>query len=775
MIKKSILKTLALGFLSILSGISNAQNTADYRVVPLPMEIIQNQESPFELTRETKIVTGDDSQIMRRNAGFLQQYIKQQTGIETIIATKGGSSRIVLQTGLKSDSPEAYEINVSGDVITLTGASETGVFYGIQTLRKSLPVKKSSSISFPSAVIKDTPRFSYRGMMLDVARHMFSVKEIKTFIDMLALHNINRFHWHLTEDQGWRIEIKKYPRLTEVGSMRKETVIGRNSGRYDGEPYGGFYTQDEIKEIVKYAADQHITIIPEIDMPGHMLAALSAYPELGCTGGPYEVWTQWGVSEDVLCVGKDKTLKFVENVLNEVMDLFPSEMIHIGGDECPKSRWEECPTCQAKIKELGLKADDHHSAEERLQSHFISQVEKIINDRGRKLIGWDEILEGGLAPNATVMSWRGMSGGIEAAKQGHDVVMTPNSHVYFDHYQSTDVARDPLAIGGYSPVERVYSLEPVPSVLSKKQRKHILGAQANLWTEYIPVFEHAQFMVLPRMAALSEVQWMEPENRNYEDFLQRLLKLIEIYKINDYNYAKHIFDLNAEFAPNAKDNTIDVFLSSLTEGDIYYTLNGTAPVKHSPKYKGVIKVDKDAIVMARTYFNGESSRVFSESISFNLATTKPIKSLQPIDKQYGYDGISTLVDGLNGNNNYRTGRWIAFRGNDLEAVIELGSEPVTIREAALTTNVVKGDWIFDVRQFKVLVSDDGESFRTLASRDYDPLQKNDSDGIKNHVLRFDPVKARYVKIIGKSEKSMPEWHGGAGMPGYLFVDEIVIK
>lgn len=775
MIKKSILKTLALGFLSILSGISNAQNTADYRVVPLPMEIIQNQKSPFELSRETKIVTGDDSQIMRRNAGFLQQYIKQQTGIETIIATKGEGSRIVLQTGLKSDSPEAYEINVSSDVITLTGASEAGVFYGIQTLRKSLPVKKSSSISFPSAVIKDTPRFSYRGMMLDVARHMFSVEEIKTFIDMLALHNINTFHWHLTEDQGWRIEIKKYPRLTEIGSMRKETVIGRNSGRYDGEPYGGFYTQDEIKEIVKYASDQHITVIPEIDMPGHMLAALSAYPELGCTGGPYEVWTQWGVSEDVLCVGKDQTLKFVEDVLNEVMDLFPSEMIHIGGDECPKSRWEECPTCQAKIKELGLETDDHHSAEERLQSHFISQVEKIINDRGRKLIGWDEILEGGLAPNATVMSWRGMAGGIEAAKQGHDVVMTPNSHLYFDHYQSTDVSRDPLAIGGYSPVERVYSLEPVPSVLSKKQRKHILGAQANLWTEYIPVFEHAQFMVLPRMAALSEVQWMDPENKKYEDFLQRLLKLIEIYKVNDYNYAKHIFDLNAEFVPNAEDNTIDVYLSSLTNGDIFYTLNRTAPVKHSPKYKGVIKVNKDAKVMARTYFNGESSRVFSESISFNLATTKPIKSLQPVDKQYGYDGISTLVDGLKGNNNYRTGRWIAFRGNDLEAVIELGSEPVTIREAALTTNVVKGDWIFDVRQFEVLVSDDGKNFRTVASRDFAPLQRSDSDGIKNHVLRFDPVEARYVKIIGKSEKSMPEWHGGAGLPGYLFVDEIVIK
>lgn len=776
MIRRKVIRTLLIMALSCISLFSNAQVKVDYNVVPLPQTIEEEVGRGFVVDAKSRIVNREPGNVMmQRNAEFLAGYIEENAGIElTVKSGKKSKGSILLKLGLQHENSEAYKIEVSNNSLVVTGASEAGVFYGIQTLRKAIPVKPVSEIEFPAVTIKDEPRFSYRGMMLDVGRHMFPVDEVKTFIDMLALHNINNFHWHLTEDQGWRIEIKAYPKLTEVGSQRKETVIGRNSGRYDGKPYGGFYTQKEIREIVDYAAKRYINVIPEIDMPGHMMGALASYPEMGCTGGPYEVRTKWGIADEVLCVGNDQTLEFVKNVLNEVMDLFPSEFIHIGGDECPKTRWEECPKCQARIKDLGLKDDEAHTAEEKLQSYFISYAEKIINERGRRMIGWDEILEGGLAPNASVMSWRGMSGGIQAAEMGHDVVMTPNSHVYFDHYQSTDIARDPLAIGGYSPVERVYALEPVPEELTEEESKHILGAQANLWTEYIPVFEHAQFMVLPRMAALCEVQWMQPEQKNYEDFLSRLIPLIEIYKANNYNYAKHIFDIDAEIVPNPEDETIDIYLDALTDGEIFYTLNGTAPVKHSPVYDGVIKIDEDAQIKAVTYFDGEKSRVFSEDITFNKATTKPIEALQPVDAGYKFEGISTLVDGLRGNSNYRTGRWIAFRGNDLEAVIDL-KEKTTIKEAGLSSYVLKGDWIFDMRSFTVQVSNDGKTFETVAQKNYEQLGQSDSNGIRNHILRFDPIETRYVKIIAETEKEMPEWHGGAGKPGYLFVDEIILN
>ena len=373
------------------------------------------------------------------------------------------------------ENPEGYNLTVNSNGVTITG-SEAGVFYGIQTLRKALPVEACSKVVLPAVSINDYPRFSYRGTHLDVSRHFFNKEEIKRLIDMLALHNINRFHWHLTDDQGWRIEIKKYPKLTTIGAYRNETVIGRNSGEYDGVEYGPyFYTQDDCREIVKYAAERHITVIPEIDLPGHMQAAVAAYPEYGCTGGPYEVWKMWGVSTHVLCAGNDATLSFIEDVLSEVIEVFPSEYIHIGGDECPKDQWQICPKCQARIKKLGLKSDSKHSAEMYLQSFVISHAEKFLNSKGRQIIGWDEILEGGLAPNATVHSWRGVAGGIEAAKQGHNCIMSPNSHLYFDYYQTKYVDDEPLCIGGYVPVEKVYEYEPVDSSLTVEEQKYIIG------------------------------------------------------------------------------------------------------------------------------------------------------------------------------------------------------------------------------------------------------------------------------------------------------------
>ncbi len=536
--KKTVLLFAAMFCIAVFQP--KASNV-DYQVIPMPERIDIQKGEGFVISKSTKILYTAGNEKMKRNAAFLTDYLKENTGILLKSkAAKSGGNAILLKTGLVSKNSEAYEIEVSPKGIVITGASEAGVFYGIQTLRKSIPVAKVQKVKMPAVKISDAPAFAYRGMMLDVSRHFCTVDSVKRWIDMLALHNVNTFHWHLTEDQGWRIEIKKYPRLTEIGSKRTETVIGRNTGKYDGKPHGGFYTQAEAREIVAYAAERYINVIPEIDMPGHMLGALASYPELGCTGGPYQVWRQWGVSDDVLCMGNDKTFEFITDVLNEIMDIFPSKYIHIGGDECPKTNWKKCEKCQARITSLGLKADEHHSAEERLQSYFISYAEKVVNKKGRRMIGWDEILEGGLAPDATVMSWRGMSGGIAAAKMDHDVIMTPNSHLYFDHYQTKETKTEPLAIGGNSPVEKVYNFDPIPGELNAAQRSRIVGVQANLWTEYVPNFRHAEYMVLPRMAALCEVQWSLAYKKDYENFLKRLPTLVEVYKLYNYNYAKHV-------------------------------------------------------------------------------------------------------------------------------------------------------------------------------------------------------------------------------------------
>lgn len=745
----------------------------DYRVVPLPDRIELQAGKPFVITKSTKITYPKGNEKLKRNAAFLAQYIKENTGL-TLKTKQGKATRntIFLKTSMISDNSEAYSLEIGSEKIVVNGNTEAGVFYGIQTLRKSIPVKQTTKIELPAAKINDAPRFGYRGMMLDASRHFSTLDSVKRWIDMLVLHNMNVFHWHLTDDQGWRIEIKKYPGLTEIGSKRSETVIGRNTGKYDGIPHGGFYTQEEAREIVAYAAERHIDVIPEIDMPGHMLGALAAYPDLGCTGGPYEVWRMWGVSDDVLCMGNPRTFTFITDVLNEIMDIFPSKYVHIGGDECPKVNWEKCPKCQAKITELDLKTDEHHTAEERLQSYFINYAEKVVNARGRKIIGWDEILEGGLAPNATVMSWRGMGGGIEAAKQGNDVIMTPNTHLYFDHYQTKDTKDELLAIGGFSTVENVYSLEPQPSSLSEEQKKHIIGVQANLWREYIKSFSHVEYMVMPRMAALSEVQWTKPANKNYDDFIKRLLKLIEIYKQNNYNYAKHLFDITADFAP--KNGALHVTLKTIDDAPIYYTTNGTNPDKNANRYTGVFKIEKDADLKAVVIRGDERSRMLNEKITYSKAAMKNIKALQPLNRQYQYRGINTLIDGLKGTENYRTGRWIAFNGNDLEAIIDFGT-PTEITELILSANVLKGDWIFGARGMGIFTSEDGENFSPLASEKYPVMNQTDRDGIYEYKLKFNKTKTRFVKIFAETEKSMPDWHGGKGSPAFMFVDEITIR
>lgn len=767
------------GCLVALAGLMTSCHSvlqeANYQIIPLPQEIVAVQDDPFALTSRVKILYPEGNEQMQRNAQFLADYLKTATG-KTFAVEAGttGDQAIILGLGLESENSESYRLKVAKNNVTITAPTEAGVFYGIQSLRKSLPVAKGADVSLPAVEINDYPRFGYRGAHFDVSRHFFKVDEVKKYIDMLALHNMNRLHWHLSDDQGWRIEIKGYPKLTEIGSQRKETVIGRNSGKYDGTPYGGFYTQEEAKEIVAYAAERYITVIPEIDLPGHMQAALSAYPELGCTGGPYDVWPMWGVSDDVLCAGEDAVLQFIDGVFKEIIEIFPSKLIHVGGDECPKTKWVTCPKCQARIKQLGLKSDDKHTKEEKLQSFIINHAEKYLNEHGRQIIGWDEILEGGLAPNATVMSWRGEAGGIEAAKQKHNVIMTPNTYLYFDYYQSQDIANEPFAIGGYVPVDKVYNYEPLPAELTPEEQTYIIGVQANLWTEYIPTFSHVQYMVLPRWAALSEVQWSMPDKKNYTDFLTRLPRLISWYEAEGYNYAKHVFDVVAAFQPNSEEGSLDVTLSTLGSAPIHYTLDGTDPTASSPLYEGVLKIKTDASLKAMAIHSNVGGRILSEEIKFNKASMKPITANQPINLSYRYAGASTLVDALRGSDNYRTGRWIAFNGNDMDMTIDL-QEPTEITSVAFTANVEPTDWVFDARGFTVEVSDDNKQFTKVASEEYPAMKATDKKGLFEHQLTFSPVKTRYVRVIAQVEKTLPEWHDGKGKSAFLFVDEIIIR
>ena len=539
------LKSIAL---AMTIGLLFAQCTpaptaqANYEVIPMPQSItLSNSDNQFVLHSGTLISYTSGNEDMARNAQFLQTYLADQLGYTLRIEPGIASEGIVLKLN-EGQASEGYTITVDADRVLVEATSPAGIFYGIQTIRKAVPVEMGAVVGFPAGVITDAPRFAYRGAHLDVCRHFFSVDSVKTYIDMLVLHNMNKFHWHLTEDQGWRMEIKQFPKLTEIGSVRNGTMIRKDWNSNDSIQYGGFYTQDECREIVKYAADRYITVIPEIDMPGHMVAAVTAYPELGCTGGPYEVRTIWGVSEELLCAGNEKVYDFVDKVLDEVMDVFPSKDIHIGGDECPKTEWEKCPKCQSKIKALGLKKDDRFTAEQKLQAYFTKHVDEYLTKHGRNAIGWDEILEGGVSENATVMSWRGESGGIEAARLKHRVIMTPNTYCYFDYYQSKDRDNEPFAIGGFLPIKHVYDYEPLPANLTPEEQSYIWGVQCNVWTEYIPTFSHVQYMMLPRGAALSEVQWSLPEAKDYEKFKnERLPRLIKIYELYGYNYSRRIY------------------------------------------------------------------------------------------------------------------------------------------------------------------------------------------------------------------------------------------
>ena len=550
--KLSFFLFIALVIAGTLSA--NAQR-AEYDVIPLPKEVKVDSANVFVLKNGMGVSFDASNEEVYRNVLFFHQWVEETTGITLKLAPgdKKADIRMSLdypkakgevEAELTEQQKEAYIIKVDKKGISISARQPIGLFRAAQTLRKSLPIAKNAEkVELPYAEIYDEPRFEYRGVLLDCGRHYFTVEFIKKFLDVMALHGSNQFHWHLTEDQGWRFEVKAYPSLAPLGSVRAETVIGPgNSGVYDGTPYGGYYTQEECREVVSYAAERYINVVPEIDLPGHMQSALHVFPHLGCTGGPYPVRTYWGVSREVLCGGNPETMTFLKTVLGELCDVFPSKYIHIGGDECPKHRWQKCPTCQAKIKELGLKNDGKHTPENQLQSYINREVETFMKERGRAIIGWDEILEGGLSGESIIMSWRGIKGGIAAARQGHRVIMSPNVYSYIDHPQLKDLGKQPRTTDSYIvSASKIYSFEPlIPDSLTNEQQRLILGPQVNLWTEHVAYPQHAFYQLLPRLGASCEVQWCNPEQKNFDYFKKRLPRLNKLYDLLGFNYCKQL-------------------------------------------------------------------------------------------------------------------------------------------------------------------------------------------------------------------------------------------
>lgn len=704
---------------------------------------------------------------LREEAEFLQAGLRS-VGIEADIEQVHRGMGKVIALGLapnKGLKPEGYELTIVPEGVGLYGSDEAGVFRGIQTFLQLLPAPGTPSPAVPCAMISDQPRFAWRGMHLDVCRHFMPVDFIKKYIDLLARYKMNTFHWHLTDDQGWRVEIKRYPKLTEVGAWRMGSMVGHYRDRqYDTLHYGGFYTQQEVKDIVAYAAKRHIAVVPEIEMPGHAMAALAAYPELSCAGGPFNVERGWGVFDDVFCAGNDSVFAMMENVLTEVMALFPGQYLHIGGDECPKERWKTCPKCQARMKAKGLK-DEHE-----LQSYFIQRVEKFVNANGRKIIGWDEILEGGLAPNAAVMSWRGTEGGIAAAKQKHNVVMTPGSHCYFDHYQG-DPAQEPLAIGGHTTVQKVYAFEPVPSELTAEEGQYILGAQGNLWTEYINTPEHAEYMAVPRMLALAEVLWSPKEKRNEKDFIARLLDEFPRLDAVGVNASKSIYQVEATIARGHEPGRLIVGLSSPLGLDLAYTVTRPPYTEQGRlgRYTQPLTIDADCEVQGWFMNEGTTGPIARKRFDFNWATAQTIACEPLPNERYDDGGPLTLVDGIHAGERRVNYEWLGWRSDVTITVhMSLGRMLTHVGIGALEEH---SSWIHLPEQVVISTSLDGKTFTVQGT----VKPEKDAQGNVHLGIDLKEVGAVAVRFEVKNTARIPAGMAGAGNPAWLFLDEIEVR
>ena len=695
-------------------------------------------------------------------SNYFTLYLKDNYNFE--LSNNNSTKKITFKIDDSINNDEGYELNVSKNDITIKSKHAKGAFYAVQSLIQLLPLPSDlNSFKILCLRIKDQPQFKYRGMHLDVGRHFFSVDFIKKYIDLMARLKMNTFHWHLTEDQGWRIEIKKYPKLQEIAAFRKETLIGHYNDQphqFDGKPYGGFYTQEQIKEVVAYALTRQVTIIPEIEMPGHSQAAIAAYPELGCSGKQVEVATKWGVFDEVYCP-KESTFNFLEDVIDEVVALFPGKYIHIGGDEAPKTNWKNCEYCQKLIKKEGLK--DEHG----LQSYFIARMEKYINSKGKQIIGWDEILEGGLAPNATVMSWRGTSGAVQAAKEGHDVILTPGSHCYFDHYQSEN-ENEPLAIGGFLPLEKVYHFNPIPEELTDKEATYVLGAQGNVWTEYMQTEKQVEYMAFPRAVALSEVLWSSPEYKNYQDFIHRLEQYQKRLDQLEVNYANHIYSVEGELTYVNDHLTYELNTTS-SSYPIYYSTDKSFPSK---LYSDPIKVDSSMHIKA-VVLNSKNTAlgaVFQQKINLHEGVGATIAIDKEPHPAYNAGGKGALINGISGNNKrYGDKEWLGFSGEDIIVTIEF-DRPKNIKTISTRFYNGNGQWIYAPNEIGFsFYLEDGKTVNDIS------ILEEKNNLLVNYSYELKSIPVKKLDIIIKNYGTIPEGKQGAGHKAWTFIDEIIIK
>ncbi len=764
-------------FLLLLAVYAKSQNSLP--LIPYPQEVEQKNGS--FLLKKTIKVSADFTKGTREPALLiLREELQKQYGIVITWAKQGTPADIQFSTkALPASAKPVYQLTIDKTGIFIKSNSAEAAFHAIQTLLQLLPAENKATINIPYVAIKDEPRFDYRGMHLDVGRHYFPVSYIKRYIDYLAYHKLNKFHWHLTEDQGWRVEIEKYPRLTSVGAWRNGTIIGRYPGTGNThERYGGFYTKAQIKEVVQYAQDRYIEVVPEIELPGHGSAAIAAYPELSCfpdeptinffpkdciwsgdsTGK--QVQQTWGVFDDVFCAGKENTFVFLQHVLDEILPLFPSKLIHIGGDECPKANWKRCPHCQKRMKENNLK-DEHE-----LQSYFIQRIEKYLNSKGREIIGWDEILEGGLAPNAAVMSWRGEEGGIIAAQQKHNAVMTPGGWMYFDHSQSQQ--EDSVTFGGYTSVEKTYSYEPVPAILSADEAKYIIGAQANLWTEYITNPAKIEYMLFPRISALSEVVWAAKGKRNWEDFEKRLQTQFRRYEKWGVNYSKAYFDLHTSIIPASDNNGLLWKVESKQQTPISLNFNNT---DSSWNYTSPQLIDKSLTAHAYFSVNGKKIAV-TQQFQFSKATGKKITTDVMPSTSYPGDGAFTLVNGVRNEKGLsRSKEFIGFEGNDVIIRIDLG-EAQPVNKVIVHTLESQGSWIYSPAKVEVQLSTDNTNFTTIGTSDTFIKTQATGNGILQ--INSNGTNGRYLILKVSNFGIIPVGKPGAGHKAWLFLDEISV-
>lgn len=762
-------KLAAILFFIQVATSASAQFLSRYPIIPKPQTLLA-LSGEFKLDNNVAFFVESRLSIpsVKKETQHFRNTVKKYYGVD-ILHTKSEGYKSCIYIWLDSAGipPEGYMMFINENDINIYG-SKAGVFYALESLFQLIqPGQTKGEWIIPSCNIIDYPRFSWRGMHLDVARHFFPKENVKQYLRYMAMYKMNTFHWHLTDDQGWRIEIKKYPLLTEVGAWRNATLIGHFSeepDRYDSTRYGGFYTQDEIKEVVRFADSLHITVVPEIEMPGHVRALLAAYPNVG-SGSKQPVASTWGVFNEVL-LPSETSFAMMYGILDEVCDLFPSKYIHIGGDECPKDEWKKSEFCQNLIKSYNLK--DEHG----LQSWFVQHMVTHLEQRGKKAIGWDEILEGGLAEGAAVMSWRGEEGGIAAAKAHHYVVMTPGSHCYFDHYQSKNPG-EPLAIGGYLPLDKVYSYDPVPKSLTEAEQKYILGVQANVWTEYIPTFSHVEYMIFPRMAALSEVAWSRKEIKNYDEFLFRAIRHMDFYDNMDVSYSRAIYDINATYSPAPDGNGILLSLNSIAPyGQIRYNYGGMVTLGDS-SYSQPVLIKSSREIRASIFFGEEQmGSTFKQSFLSHKAMGKTVTLRKQPAPAYNTGGAFSLVDGITGRTPWTGSEWLGWWGDTMDVVIDLGKID-TVNSIHPITLVDHGSWIHDVNSLSFEISVDGISYRKPSLEELRVISARAENRYKYESTRG--LVARYIRVKATALPKIPAGYEGAGYPAWLFVSEIIVE